>query len=249
MNKFLQNLNKIEFIITYACTGSCKHCSEGNHSICGEQINKKVATNAIIEIAKRYKIQTVMAFGGEPLLYPDIVYSIMDTAYKMDIPKRQIITNGYFSKDPEQIHSVANNLAKCHVNDLLLSVDAFHQETIPLKAVKEFATKAKSFEIPIRLQPAWLISKNHDNPYNNKTRKIIDSFKDIEVYENDGNIIFPEGNAKIYLSEYFTDDLPKNPYIEKPDDIRCISFSPNGDVLGSNIYSNDICDILDNYKP
>ena len=36
MNQYLKNLNKIEFIVTYACTGRCKHCSEGDHASCGE---------------------------------------------------------------------------------------------------------------------------------------------------------------------------------------------------------------------
>ena len=54
------------------------------------------------------------------------------------------------------------------MNDLLLSVDAFHQETIPLDVVKQFATEAKRCGIPIRLQPAWLRSTMDDNPYNRK---------------------------------------------------------------------------------
>jgi len=28
-NQYLKNPNKIEFVVTYACTGHCKHCSEG----------------------------------------------------------------------------------------------------------------------------------------------------------------------------------------------------------------------------
>ena len=28
MNPYLQNLNRIEFLLTFACTGRCKHCAE-----------------------------------------------------------------------------------------------------------------------------------------------------------------------------------------------------------------------------
>ena len=190
-----------------------------------------------------------MAFGGEPLLYSETVYAIIKTAQELDIPKRQVITNGYFSKNADKIREVAERLASCGVNDLLLSVDAFHQETIPLFLVKQFAAEAKRCGIPIRLQPAWLVSVTDDNPYNIKTREILDSFADMDITANEGNIIFPEGNALKYLAEYFTDELPENPYVEDPRDVRCVSFEPNGNVLGGNVYERDIMEILRDYKP
>ena len=248
MNQYLKNLNKIEFVITYACTGRCKHCSEGDHTPCGERIDPFIAADAVRKIAAEYDIKTVMTFGGEPLLYPDAVYEIMNAAKELNITKRQVITNGYFSKNTEKICEVSERLSECGVNDLLLSVDAFHQEAIPLETVTLFAREAKKNGIPIRLQPAWLVSSTDDNPYNRKTREILNSFADLHIPENDGNVIFPEGNATKYLAEYFADDLPENPYIEDPRDVRCVSFSPNGDVLGGNVYECDIMEILRKYR-
>ena len=249
MNQYLKNLNKIEFVVTYACTGRCKHCSEGNHTSCGERINPQIAADAVRKIAAECDIRTVMTFGGEPLLYTDAVYAIMTAANELSIPKRQVITNGYFSKNAEKISEVAEQLAVCGVNDLLLSVDAFHQENIPLDVVKQFAAEAKTCGIPIRLQPAWLVSATDDNPYNRKTREILDSFADMDITANEGNIVFPEGNALKYLAEYFTDKLPENPYVEDPRDVRCVSFEPNGNVLGGNVYRKDIMEIIRDYLP
>ena len=62
-NKYLQNLEKLEFVVTNACTGSCKHCSEGEHTSCGERIDAKLAADAIKQISAEYDIQTVMTFG------------------------------------------------------------------------------------------------------------------------------------------------------------------------------------------
>ena len=182
-------------------------------------------------------------------MYPDTVYAIMTAAKELNIPKRQVITNGYFSKNADKIRAAAERLAACGVNDLLLSVDAFHQETIPLDVVKKFAAEAKNCGIPIRLSPAWLVSTTDNNPYNIKTREILDSFADMEISVGEGNIIFPEGNALKYLAEYFADELPENPYVEDPRDVRCVSFEPNGDVLGGNIYKNDIMEIIGGYAP
>ena len=190
-----------------------------------------------------------MAFGGEPILYTDAVYAIMNTAKNLNIPKRQIITNGYFSKFNNKISDVAKGLADCGVNEVLLSVDAFHQEFIPLEIVKTFAKALQTHNVPIKLQPAWLVSVKDNNPYNIKTRQILDSFCDMNIPINDGNIIFPAGDAKIYLSEYFKNDTPLNPYVDDPYDVKCISFSPNGDVLDSNVYLHDVMHIINCYHP
>ena len=249
MTQYFKNLNKIEFVVTYACTGKCKHCSEGEHSACGEYIDPRISAEAVRKICVEYDIKTVMTFGGEPLLYPESVYVIMNTAKELNIPRRQVITNGYFSKNIDKIREVAKKLAECGVNDLRLSVDAFHQETIPLDIVKVFAKEVKSAGVTVNLQPAWLVSSVDDNPYNKKTREILDSFAELNLLQGDGNVIFPEGNALKYLSEYFVGDIPKNPYVEDPRDVRCISFSPNGDVLNGNVYKCDIMKLIEEYKP
>ena len=248
-NKHLKSLEKIEFVVTNACTGRCKHCSEGTHENCAERIDPTFAAEAVRKIAREYDVKTVMAFGGEPLLHPDAVMAIMSAATEAGVPKRQVITNGFFTADEGKIRDMATALFTCGVNDLLLSVDAFHQETIPIGVVKRFAKALVEQGVPVRLQPAWLKSPTHENRYNEKTRELLSAFAELDIPVGDGNVVFPEGNARIFLSEYFTDDIQSNPYVEDPTDLRCISFSANGDVLDGNIYKRDVMDIIENYKP
>ena len=73
-NKYLKNLNKIEFVVTNACSGRCKHCSEGDHERSGERIDPAIAADAVRRVSAEYDVGTVMTFGGEPLLYTDAVY-------------------------------------------------------------------------------------------------------------------------------------------------------------------------------
>ncbi len=249
MNPNLKKLNKIEFVVTLACTGRCKHCSEGEHTSSGEYIDPEIAADAVRKISSEYDIKTVMAFGGEPLLYIDSTCAIINAARDMNVPHRQVITNGYISKKADKIRETLRKLAECGVNDLLLSVDAFHEETIPLDTVKLFAAEAQNCGIPIRLQPAWLVSPEDNNPYNIKTREILGSFREMKIPVGEGNIVFPEGNALKYLADYFTDTLPENPYVEDPRDVKCVSFSPNGDVLDGNVYKCDIMEIIKKYTP
>lgn len=249
MNKHLKNLNRIEFVVTMACTGKCKHCSQGEHNS-SEKIDDLLAANAVKKIAEEYNITSVMTFGGEPLLCYETVCKIHKAAKEMNIPKRQLITNGYFSKESEKIKRVAQEIIESGVNEILLSADAFHQEFIPLEYVIEFANAVKTADISFKVQPAWLVSPGADNLYNDTTREILTVFNRMGIETNEGNVIFPSGNALKYLGGFF--DLSKeirNPYDEDPTDIRAICFSANGDILGGNIYKQDISEILLSYNP
>lgn len=249
MIKYLKNLNRIEFVVTMACTGKCKHCSQGEHKS-SENIDKVLAANTVRKIAEEYAIKSVMTFGGEPLLCHETVCEIHKAAKEMNIPQRQLITNGYFSKDLDKIKLAAQRIIESGVNEILLSVDAFHQETIPLEYVMGFAKAVNVADVKLQVHPAWLVSPNADNPYNNRTKEILAIFNQMGIETCEGNIVFPSGNALKYLGEYF--DLSqeiKNPYDEDPMDIRAICFGANGDILGSNVYEKDIIEILSSYCP
>ena len=250
MNEYLKNLDRIEFVVTLACTGRCRHCQEGDHEAWGEHVDAEIAAEAIRKIAGKYAIASLMTFGGESLLFPEAVCTIHRTAAAAGIEKRQLITNGCFSGDPERIGEVADDLAESGVNDLLLSVDAFHQETIPLEPVKRFAEHALSCGLPVRLCPSWLAGPEDPNPYNLRTRELLREFRSLQIPEDSGNVVFPSGNALKYLRAYFDENVTEStPYDEDPRDVRAISFSPNGDVLQGNVYETDILDILEAYRP
>ena len=243
-----RNLNRLEFLVTLACTGHCRHCSEGDHTSAGQSLDTAAAVRAVHSLCREYKIESVMTFGGEPLLCLDCVCAVHEAARAAGIPKRQLITNGFFSRDTAKITAAAKRVADSGVNDILLSVDAFHQETIPLEPVMTFALAVKETPARIRSHPAWLVSPEDDNPYNVRTREILAEFEKRGIEPSDGNIVFPSGNAKKYLAEYFDpNDNPISPYAEDPNDIRAVCIGPSGDIFGGNIYERDICDILSDY--
>lgn len=259
------NINRIEFMVTYNCTGKCIHCSvadklnslkEHNH------VREKEAVAAIEWLANHFDVTSVMTFGGEPLLYPEIVGVIHSTARNCRIEQRQLITNGYFSKQEERISQVACMLSSSGVNNLMLSVDVFHQETIPIDLVQLFARKVMEAGVPkVRLQPAWVVNKGHENPYNQRTKEILAQFTDLNMSIAGGNDIVLVGNAAKYLTQYY--DAPKlnlstvcgtMPYTEPLTNITSLSIVPNGDVLIcsyviGNIYEESIADIVARYNP
>ena len=250
MNEYLKNLNRIEVIETLACTGRCKHCSEGDHAGFTEHLSGKRGAEAVAEICGFYHIDSLMVFGGEPLLYPDDVCEILKAGAAAGIRQREIITNGYFTKEKGRIRKVAEMLAESELGYVILSVDAFHQETIPVAPVMYFACCARDSGIRTELSAAWLVSESDDNPYNIRTREILKSFTALGFGMAGGNVIWPEGNAGIYLKDYFDETKEyKNPYEDDPFDVRAISIEPNGNVLQGNLFQNSMREILENYRP
>ena len=65
------NINRIEFLVTLQCTGKCKHCSVGprlneNSDKC---VDLEKAIDAVKKLSARFPVESLMTFGGEPLLY------------------------------------------------------------------------------------------------------------------------------------------------------------------------------------
>ena len=249
MNPYLKNLRKAEYIITYACNGACHHCSQGHSPRPGGCIDAERAARDLEKIAASYNLQTVMCFGGEPLLHPDAVCTLIGRAKTLNIPHRQVITNGCFCRDKSVLEQVAKKLLDCGVSDLRVSADVFHQRTLPIEYPLHFALAARELGVPVRVQPAWVRSRDADNIYDRETRRIVEKFAASSIGESSGNIVFPEGRAREYLGGFFTENAPQNPYEEDPFDVRCLSFEPSGDVLGGNFYNTDIMDILSQYRP
>jgi MoaA/NifB/PqqE/SkfB family radical SAM enzyme len=259
MSRYI-SLKRIEFVVTNACSGKCKHCSWENFS--NENVTAEAAVDAVKRLSEKFQIESVMTFGGEPLLFADTVCQIHAAVTASNIPKRQLITNGFFSKDESKIDEVAKNLCNSGVNAILLSVDTFHQEHIPIEPVMLFAEALLRHNAPsLQVHPSWVVNEKHENPYNAETKRLLKLFIDTGINATNGNNISPSGNALKYLSEYLPP--PENvdlslpcgsaPYTSRLDAIDCIGINPNGDVhvcseIG-NIYDSDIMDIVENYDP
>ena len=263
MNPYL-NIDRLEFILTDRCTGRCKHCSAGDRVLHPREthVSQEAAVRAVRELADMFDMQSVMTFGGEPLLYPEVACAIHRAAAECGIPKRQIITNGFFTRDADRIREVARSLAEAGVNDLLLSVDGFHQETIPIEAVRQFALAVKAAGIEkARFSPAWVVNEGFDCTENTHTREVLAALADTGLPVHDGNDIFLAGNALEYLSHYYpsaklnmADCCGSMPYTEPLTNQTSLSIEPNGDVTVCAFVIGNVCresmrDIVARYYP
>ncbi len=259
------HVKRIEFMVTYQCSGRCKHCSvDGklNHSGGVKHVAESRAVEVVEELADMFSISSIMTFGGEPLLYADVVCAIHETAGRCGIDRRQLITNGYFTKEEGRRKQVAMALKEAGVNDLLLSVDAFHQEAIPLEVVHSFVRYVQEAGVEnVKLHPAWVVDERHDNPYNEGTREIIATFAEFGIPVSRGNNIFMAGNAVTHLAQYYgepsldwTETCGGRPYTEPLDHVTSLSIVPNGDVMVcgftiGNIHKQSMREIVSQYDP
>ena len=94
----------MEFSMTFHCTGKCRHCSvgeEGAKEHPGHLSYEKMA-GMLHTLSEQFPMTSVMCFGGEPLLYPADVCAVYREARESGLPQRQLITNGFFSREPEK---------------------------------------------------------------------------------------------------------------------------------------------------
>ena len=264
MSRYL-TVNRLEFIVTYQCNSHCKHCQVGQSERTSQPaaLDHDLAIEIVREVTQAYSPQSIMTFGGEPLLFPEVVCAIHRTARENGIGKRQVITNAGWPRSETEFQKVAHKLAESGVNDVSISVDGFHQEHIGLCVVERNARSLIDAGIPrIWWNPCWLVSREHNNDWNRRTRAILRALAHLPVEEDDGNIVQPEGNALRWLGSY----LPQNihlpdgecgdmPYTGRLDQVDSVSVEPNGNIMVcegfaiGNAHEGGVAEVLRSYDP
>ena len=239
MNKHV-NLQRLEFIVTFRCASRCEHCS-----VCTDTADTTIrhmdltlAKKAITDAQNLYGIKSLMTFGGEPLLFADFTAALHRHAAELGVMKRQLITSGYFSPDPEKIKKVVRQIKDCGVNSVLVSVDCFHEKHLDYETVERFLQELKNVGVQnVKLCPAWVVNKQHDNPYNARTKELLAGFEYLGFPEDVGNDIAHGGRATENLKEYLPKRRPRvfgncttHKYRQPIDNVEVLLVRPNGDV-------------------
>ncbi len=258
-------MHRLEFSVTYRCNAHCKHCQVGQDKRTSQPaaIDGELAAQIVHRVASVYPLRSLMTFGGEPLLYPDVVCAIHQAAKQNGIAHRSIITNAGVPRSETAFREVARRLAESGVNAAWISVDAFHQEHIPLEVVERNVRALAAAGIDeLVWNPCWVGSKEHDNPWNRRTREFLAALAHLPAREDQGNIVQPQGYAVSWLSAYLppkvsmpTGACGDMPYTGPLDDIGSISIEPDGgvavcsDLIIGNAAQQDIVEVLGSYDP
>jgi hypothetical protein len=264
MNPYLA-VNRIEFEVTYRCNAHCAHCQVDDETRRSRPaaIDADLAAHIVRRVCEVYQPRSVMTFGGEPLLYPDVVCTVHAAATQCGIPQRDVITNAGVPRSADAARALAQRLAQSGVNRINISVDGFHQEHVPIEIVERnvgYLIEAGISEL--EWNPCWLIDRDDDNPWNQKTRDVLRALAHLPVHEDEGNLVQPDGHAASNLSEYMPPRVPlpdgtcgDMPYTGRLDEVSCISIEPDGgvsvcpDFVIGRASERDILEILQTYDP
>lgn len=138
MNKTLNisHLSSGGLITNYYCSSACKHCLYR----CSPHWPKTFISPAVT----RQNFQTALALGctsmhiggGEPLLNPDGVVSVLQTAQEVGMGIEYVETNSSWYRDHEQACGLLGHLRNAGLSTLLVSISPLHNEYIPFGKVK-----------------------------------------------------------------------------------------------------------------
>ena len=259
-NQYVQSIREIRLMVTYDCNGRCRHCLsiQRKHTGC---IPAKTAAAIICNLAQQIQLEKVTMFGGEPLLYPDTVEAVCRAAKQAGI-QSSLITNGGLWRDADDMQTQAELLLSLAPDEIILAVDTFHMEFIPLIRPYIFAgiLKDKGYS-GLKLRPLWVKDRGDENIFNQETRECLRTFEHLQIPIDPGLVIQPEGSGQRYIERFYQKgqlndafrcgSLAGTQSLSQP---ASITIQPNGDVTVcnftiGNIYQNDPETILEEYDP
>lgn len=119
-------------------------------------------------------LECVTVHGGEPFLYLDITKHIVTEAKLLAIGEIWIITNGYWAQDDRSTEKKLQELKYAGLSGITVSVDAFHQEYIPIEYVKRaLACSLRLGFDTVAVDSCFLGSEEDDDPYNAQTHRLL----------------------------------------------------------------------------
>jgi len=167
-------IKSVDFLVTFRCPSGCKHCSykAGFHRTGFMHVGH--VTTWLRVLKDRHPLECVTIHGGEPFLYLDVVKHIVTEARLLGIPKTWIITNGYWAKDEQTTEKKLQELKQAGLSCITVSVDAFHQEYVPIEPVKRAIECSSLLGFDTVAIDSYLLgSEEDDNHYNAETGRIL----------------------------------------------------------------------------
>jgi len=140
-------------IINYHCTSACRHCLyRCSPRWPREYISPDVTWKNLLMI-RDLGCSKIHIGGGEPLLNPDCVVSVLDLAHEAEVDIDYVETNSSWYRGHDEACVLLDRLSAKGLSTLLVSISPFHNEHIPFYKVK--GVIAACHEVGIAVFP-WI---------------------------------------------------------------------------------------------
>lgn len=162
-------LTGLDILLTYDCTGRCAHCCYRAGPGQGGRMSVR-EVEGYLQGAADQSLEGILLFGGEPFLCYDLLHACVGLAASV-ASRVYVFTNGYWAADPDTARRLLAGLQEAGLDYILFSVDAFHQERIPLERIAIGIEAARELGYrAIDVDNRYLSGPEMDNPYNRRTR-------------------------------------------------------------------------------
>jgi MoaA/NifB/PqqE/SkfB family radical SAM enzyme len=168
----------------------------------------KDAHNYLAEAAAVSNLESFMVFGGEPMLFPERAIAVFEKAHQLGVPRIEMITNGVWGKDKVEAREWAAKLKAAGLNNVNMSVDAFHAQYTPIECPQNAALALLKAGVEgIKWNVAVVESVDAENMYDKKTKQILKKLEPLGLEANFVKIM-PVGRAAENLRDYFQHTSP-----------------------------------------
>jgi MoaA/NifB/PqqE/SkfB family radical SAM enzyme len=166
-------------------------------------MNVKNANNYLSEAVAVSNLESFMAFGGEPMLYPELAIAVFEKAHQLGIPSIDMITNGVWGANKEKAEKWAEKLKAAGLNKVDMSVDAFHAKHMPIEYPRNAALAlVKAGVKNVNWNVAVVESIDAENEYDKETKRILKKLEPTGIEVHIVKII-PAGRALQNLRGFF----------------------------------------------
>jgi hypothetical protein len=137
MSRFaIQRLNSGGVITNYHCVSRCGHCLYNCSPRRKKNYLEPTTAETIFQRIAEMGCRSVHIGGGEPLLNPDKLLIVLESARRVGVGIEYVETNSAWFVDDAQVMAVLEDLRSAGVDTLLASISPFHNAFIPYARVK-----------------------------------------------------------------------------------------------------------------
>ena len=240
-------------ILTTKCPVGCRHCMRKCTMNDVKEMTDTVNEAALRGMTSDWLVGTS---GGEPILHPTLLKKTVERA-RYNGQRVAMATSGYWVDDPISKKFILDDLA---IDYVVISVDAYHNEKIPIEKLNKFArdtakkqsivignlmiTNLPTPEAIFASLPFPLIECGRAVGLKNDVAKFVGDFSMCEspgvIVETNGNVF---GGCYAHMGSCVLGQLPQNTVRELL--ARC--YRPRFHVLGGKISStSEICHKIKN---
>ncbi|MGN1410521.1 MAG: radical SAM protein [Eubacteriales bacterium] len=120
-------------ITNYTCTAACRHCMFASSPERPKQFITPEMSERTARILSKANTSSVHIGGGEPFINFRALCSLIESLNRYGVGVDYIETNAFWCSDDEFTKKRLNRLKELGVNTVMVSVDPFHIEFVPLE--------------------------------------------------------------------------------------------------------------------